>query len=324
LFNTLLNKALKENKKTADISLTQFLTNCKVFILLKKIKNASFSAQIKDELTNPYNEIKSYFNNDFDKLLSNMLKNKEFYEAVKNYADAIKNLNDRKSLEKDEKKLKKLKVAKFIPSISSKLEYCNFYICEGDSAIGQLINVRNNFTAGYPLRGKVINPRTSSAKKLLDNENICDLVALLGLKLSSPSIENFKYRAIYILTDADTDGDCIAAQLLNIFYTYWPDLINKGKVFRVISPLIIAKHNQTKQVDNFYSLTDFYTKQTEYSILEYNKGLGSLSQEEYKKLIDNPKLVKFSHTDCTEQKLEMLFGKNSADERKDWLSNDEE
>jgi len=280
LFNTLLNKALKENKKTADISLTQFLTNCKVFILLKKIKNASFSAQIKDELTNPYNEIKSYFNNDFDKLLSNMLKNKEFYEAVKNYADAIKNLNDRKSLEKDEKKLKKLKVAKFIPSISSKLEYCNFYICEGDSAIGQLINVRNNFTAGYPLRGKVINPRTSSAKKLLDNENICDLVALLGLKLSSPSIENFKYRAIYILTDADTDGDCIAAQLLNIFYTYWPDLINKGKVFRVISPLIIAKHNQTKQVDNFYSLTDFYTKQTEYSILEYNKGLGSLSQEE--------------------------------------------
>jgi DNA gyrase/topoisomerase IV subunit B len=323
VFNSLLNKALKDNKKTAEITLAQFLTNCKVFIILKKIKNASFSAQIKDELTNTFTEIKDYFNIDFEKLLSSMLRNKEFYEAVKGYSDAIKNLNDRKLLEKDEKKLKKLKVAKFIAPISSNLEYCNFYICEGDSAIGQLINVRNNFTAGYPLRGKVINPRTSSAKKLLENENMRDLIALLGLKLSSPSIENFKYRAIYILTDQDTDGDCIAAQLLNIFYTYWPDLIKSGKVYRVLSPLIIAKHNTTKELKHFYSLTDFHENQLNYSILEYNKGLGSLSREEYQKLIDNPNLIKFSDTDTTEAKLQMLFGKN-ADERKDWLNGEDD
>lgn len=323
VFNSLLNKALKENKKTVDITLSQFLTNCKVFIILKKIKNASFSAQIKDELTNTFSEIKDYFSIDFNKLLTTMLKNKEFYEAVKGYSDAIKNLNDRKLLEKDEKKLKKLKVAKFIAPISSKLEYCNFYICEGDSAIGQLINVRNNFTAGYPLRGKVINPRTSSAKKLLENENMRDLIALLGLKLSSPSIENFRYRAIYILTDQDTDGDCIAAQLLNIFYTYWPDLIKKGKVYRVLSPLIIAKHNETKEIKHFYSLTDFHENQLNYTVLEYNKGLGSLSREEYQKLIDNPNLIKFSDTDMTESKLQMLFGKN-ANERKDWLNSEDE
>jgi DNA gyrase/topoisomerase IV subunit B len=325
VFNRLFEKALKETKKTQDIPLNQFLNNCRVFILLKNVNNPSFSSQIKDELTNSYADVKKYFDGlSFDKMIASMMRNKEFSSYIQEYNSTMQRLKERKDLAKDEKQLKKHKVAKFLAPISSRTEFCNFYICEGDSAFAQLINVRNNFTAGYPLRGKVINPRTASAKKLLDNENMKDLIALLGLRLSEPSIEGFKWKSICILTDADNDGTGICAQLLNIFYTYWPDLINKGKVFRVMSPLIIAKHKTTKVKDVFYSLKDFVKKQEEYDILEYNKGLGSLDKEEYRKLVDNPVLIKFSDLETTERTLDKVFGKCNQDERKDWLLEESE
>lgn len=325
VFSRMFEKALKEYKKTANIRLENFLTNCKVFIIVKNFKNPEFSSQTKEELTNSYSEVKEYFNDiSFDKLLQSMLRNKEFATLMKDYTDAINRLNERKALSKEEKALKKHRVSKFIAPISNKKEFCNFYICEGDSAISQLINVRNNFVAGYPLRGKVINPRTAPVKKLLDNENLRDLIALLGLKISDPDISGFKYRAIYFLCDQDCDGNGITGQLLNIFFTFWPDLFHKGKVFKVMSPLIIAMNKKTKEKEVFYSLSDYYKKQDYCSIIEYNKGLGSLDKEEYRKLVNNPVLIQFSASDFTEKKLDLVFGKSNADDRKEWLIENEE
>jgi hypothetical protein len=88
--------------------------------------------------------------------------------------------------------------------------------------------------------------------------------------------------------------------------------------------LIIAKHKTTKVKDVFYSLKDFVKKQEEYDILEYNKGLGSLDKEEYRKLVDNPVLIKFSDLETTERTLDKVFGKCNQDERKDWLLEESE
>jgi DNA gyrase/topoisomerase IV subunit B len=122
----------------------------------------------------------------------------------------------------------------------------------------------------------------------------------------------------YILSH-NCDGISIVCQMLNILFTYWPELITKGKVYSVQSPLIIAKHKKTKEKQVFYSLKEFNSKQTEYDIIEYNKGLGSLSKEEYKKLVDNPQLIKFDATASTESRLNMVFGKGQQDQRKEWL-----
>jgi DNA gyrase/topoisomerase IV subunit B len=112
--------------------------------------------------------------------------------------------------------------------------------------------------------------------------------------------------------------------LLNLFYTYWPELIRQGKIYRVLSPLIIAKRKTTKEKETFYSLQEFIEKQDEYDIIEYNKGLGSLSKEEYAKLVNNPTLIQFSESDYTEEKLDLIFGKSNQDKRKIWLNADEE
>ncbi len=322
VFNRLFKKAIKNHKSKSinQISLNNFLTNCRVIIILKNMKNASFPAQIKNELTNSYSDVKTYFKDvDFESFLMTILRNKEFKDCMKEYAEALLKIAERKELGKDEKKLKKRNVSKFLAPISNRKKFCNFYLCEGDSAIAQLINVRNNFVAGYPLRGKVINPRKATLKDVMNNDIMKDLLHLLGLKLSSPSIEKFKYKAIYILTDSDVDGDAIAMQLLNIFYTFWPDLIHQGKIFRVLSPLIIAKHKKTKELKIFYSIVEFNKNNELYDILEYNKGLGSLDLKEYRKLVDSPELIEFTATDNTEAMLDMLFGKSNEDKRKQWL-----
>ena len=328
VFIDLFKKAIKDssNRKLNGLSAEDVLKNCTIFISVKNVINPSFSAQIKDELTNSYSDIKKYFADaEIDKLLASMMRNQMFKDVIDIMSESVNKINERKAVEKDEKKLKKHKVTKYIEPISNKTEFCNFYLCEGDSAIAQLINVRNNFTAGYPLKGKAIpNPRTASPQKMIANETVKDLLYILGLKLSSDSIEDFKFRSIYFLTDQDNDGDCIAAQLLNLFYTFWPDLIRQGKIYRVLSPLIIAKRKTTKEKETFYSLQEFIKNQDDYDIIEYNKGLGSLSKEEYAKLVNNPVLIQFSESDCTEEKLDLIFGKSNQDKRKLWLNSDEE
>lgn len=324
VFQRMVEKALRDssNRKLKDITLTQFLTNCKIIIIVKNLKNPQFSAQIKDELTNPYMEVKNHFDIDIDRLINNMMRHKDFAQTVQDYSNAIKKIRDRKNLENVDKKIKKHKSAKYLPPISNKLSKCHLYICEGDSALSQLINVRDKYTAGYPLKGKIINPRTCKVEKIANNENLRDLISIMGLKLSDSSIKNFKFQSIRILTDADTDGDCITAQLLNLFYVFWPDLFKANKVFRVITPLIIAKKG--KIIKNFYSLTEYYKKQDEYSIIEYNKGLGALSKDEYRKIVESPTLIQFSASDSDEQILDMVFGKSNQDERKGWLLDDDE
>ena len=323
VFQRLLTKALKETNKRVfqDININQLLTNCKVIIVVKNFKNPQFSAQIKDELTNAYDEVKKHFDIDFDQLLNVIARNKDFIENLKAYSKALEKIKERKTLEKDEKKLKRQKIVKYLPPISSKLNQCHLYICEGDSALAQLNSVRDRFTSGYPLRGKIINPRTCKIDKILENENLRDLISIMGLKVSDDSIKNFKFKSIRILTDQDFDGNAIAAQLLNLFQCFWSNLLKEGKVFRVLTPLIIARRGNQKK--SFYSLEDYYKYQKDYKILEYNKGLASLSREEYEKIITNPQLIKFKSTEKTEGVLELVFGKSNQNERKDWLNQDD-
>ena len=320
VFQRAINKALKDTNKRIfqNLNSEQLLTNCKIIIVVKQMNNPRFSAQIKDELTNPYTDVKDHMQLDLIPFLDQLARDKNYLKSIQEYAKAIENVQELQKIKKEEKKLKKQKIVKYLPPISKKLSDCHLYICEGDSALAQLINVRDKFTAGYPLKGKIINPRTATAQKLLQNETITDLVSILGLKLSSKDISNFRFKSIRILTDADTDGNCICMQLINIFQLYWPELIKQNKISRVLTPLILAKKD--KQIKEFYSLEEYYKYQKEYKIIEYNKGLGSLNKNQYAKIITAPKLINFNVTSESERLLDMIFGESKEDERKEWLN----
>ena len=97
------------------------------------------------------------------------------------------------------------------------------YVVEGDSAGGNLKQVRNNeFQAVFPLRGKMLNTQKATIDKILKNAEIVNLIKAFGLSISADGKrvvykkENIRYGKIIIMSDADVDG----AHIKNLFYTF--------------------------------------------------------------------------------------------------------
>jgi DNA gyrase/topoisomerase IV subunit B len=123
-----------------------------------------------------------------------------------------------------------------------------------------------------------------------------------------------RYNKILIYTDADPDGDSIAALLINFFNKYWPELVSEGKIFKVMTPLVVAKKG--KDIVPFYTAEDYLkweakTKMTGWNV-EYKKGLAALEDDEYREIIHNPNLVQLTNDKQSKQSLEDWFGNDSA------------
>ena len=141
-----------------------------------------------------------------------------------------------------------------------------------------------------------------------------ELLSIMGLKLSSEEIDDLRYGKIVIMTDMDTDGDCICGLLINLLFKFWPKLFTEQKVYRALSPIVKAKHIATGIIESFYTLNEFDIN--DYDIIEYNKGLGSLSEAEYKKMLSSLSIIEVDES--TKDSLEIAFGDDAA-LRKDWM-----
>lgn len=116
----------------------------------------------------------------------------------------------------------------------------------------------------------------------------------------------------YLLTH-NCDGDSITALLLN-FFSKWRGLFDLGKIYRCLTPLLVIK--KAKVTKYFYTQTEWEEYQEKNSLsgwnIEYKKGLGALEDEEYEDMIQNPRKVKLSWDDLSEEMLECWFGDDSS------------
>lgn len=202
------------------------------------------------------------------------------------------------------------------------IERSSIFITEGDSASGTITKARNaNFQAVFSLRGKPLNSYKESYKKFAENEELQLLISALGIE---EDVENLRYNYIVIATDADDDGMHIRMLVLTFFMKYFPDLIRRGHVHVLQTPLFRVRNKK----DNRYCYSD---EEKQKAIAELKngveitrfKGLGEISSEEFGAFIgDDMRLdiVKISDEESMQEIMSFYMGDNTT-ERQNFICN---
>jgi topoisomerase-4 subunit B len=194
------------------------------------------------------------------------------------------------------------------------------FITEGDSASGSITKSRNVETqAVFSLRGKPLNSFGLTKKIVYENEEFNLLQAALNIE---DGIENLRYNNVVIATDADVDGMHIRLLLLTFLLQFFPDLVRKGHVYILQTPLFRVRNK--KETRYCYSAEEkaraIKALGPTPEITRF-KGLGEISPDEFQHFIGKDmrlEPVRMKKTDSINGYLEFYMGKNTPD-RQDFI-----
>jgi DNA topoisomerase-2 len=278
------------------------------------IVNPAFSSQTKEKMITEAKEFGSKFEIG-EKTLKAIFAS-EVVQRILDWAQQKALADERKQLRELNKNLAKGKVLKLIDAKTRNFRgQCTLALFEGDSASSAFRKYRNpNYQGAFPLRGKFVNVSEMPATKVIQNQEVKDLLAAMGLKLGEPP-KDLRYGKVLIYSDADPDGDSIAGLLINFFGRYWPEMIEQGQICRVMTPLVVAKKGS--DVLSFYTAAEFDEWQGKQKDLKkwdisYKKGLAALEDGEYKEIIQSPKLFAISSGGGLKDTLDAWFAGDPA------------
>ncbi len=213
-------------------------------------------------------------------------------------------------------------------------EESSIFITEGDSASGSITKSRDvNTQAVFSLRGKPLNSYGLTKKVVYENEEFNLLQAALDIE---DGLDTLRYNKVIVATDADVDGMHIRLLIITFFLQFFPDLIKKGHVYVLQTPLFRVRNRRSKIKDKATleaakgQKGDFITRYC-YSEEERLdaisalgpdpeitrfKGLGEISPDEFRNFI-GPDMrleqVTLHKTDQVQKLLEYYMGKNTPE-----------
>lgn len=123
-------------------------------------------------------------------------------------------------------------------------EESSIFITEGDSASGSITKSRDvNTQAVFSLRGKPLNSFGLTKKVVYENEEFNLLQAALDIE---DGLDSLRYNKVIVATDADVDGMHIRLLIITFFLQFFPELIKKGHVYVLQTPLFRVRNRRTK------------------------------------------------------------------------------
>lgn len=210
----------------------------------------------------------------------------------------------------------------------------SIFITEGDSASGTITKARNAQTqAVFSLRGKPLNSFGLTQKVVYENEEFNLLQAALNIE---DGIDSLRYNKVIIATDADVDGMHIRLLVITFFLQFFPDLIKKGHVYILQTPLFRVRNKSVSrrskggkkrkekasaegEKDTYYCYSDeervaAINKFGSNAEITRFKGLGEINVEEFQDFI-GPEMrldpVTLKRDDAVDRLLEFYMGKNT-------------
>ena len=220
----------------------------------------------------------------------------------------------------------------FSDAKNERKEESSIFITEGDSASGSITKSRDvNTQAVFSLRGKPLNSYGLTKKVVYENEEFNLLQAALDIE---DGLDTLRYNKVIVATDADVDGMHIRLLIITFFLQFFPDLIKKGHVYVLQTPLFRVRNRRTKirdkhtleaakgQKGDFITRYCYSEEERLKAITELGpdpeitrfKGLGEISPDEFRAFI-GPDMrleqVTLHKTDQVQKLLEYYMGKNT-------------
>jgi DNA topoisomerase-2 len=288
------------------------------------VENPSFSSQTKEVMTSKVS----------CKLGEPFLKKVVAKLNIVNKVLEAQDAKDAKEMKKtDGKKQTKIvglpKLDDAVYAGTAKSHECILILTEGDSAkamaLSGLSQEQRKYYGVFPLKGKLLNVKDTSAKKVEATEEIANLKKIIGLESGKKyeDIKSLRYGKILIMTDQDYDGSHIRGLLINMFHELWHELIKiPGFITYMSTPIVKAAKGKLHKT--FYTQYEYEEwRKTDASKgwkVKYYKGLGTSTRDEAKEYFKSLNIVNYTYSgDSSDKSIDLAFNKAKADDRKDWL-----
>lgn len=287
------------------------------------VENPSFSSQTKEVLTS---KVSCKLSDEFLKKVITKLNIVTKVLEQQNVKDTKENTKT------DGKKQSKItgipKLDDAVYAGTMKSHECTLILTEGDSAkamaLSGLSQEQRKYHGVFPLKGKLLNVKDTSTRKVEQTEEIANIKKIIGLESGKKykDVKSLRYGRILIMTDQDYDGSHIRGLLINMFHELWHELIGiPGFITYMATPIV--KATKGAKVKSFYTQFEYEewrkTPESNGWKVKYYKGLGTSTRDEAKEYFKSMNVVRYSYSEDSDTSIDLAFNKAKADDRKEWL-----